>query len=206
MNAAWKVLLIACAIFVTGCAPVTTKYPIGTTAGLIPDTALFGTWKDDVFRTDFGLNIHIVPAGEGASTAFWAELPDSPDKKGSFKVYQLTTTTLGRNHFLNATEVTPEAKDARPPSGSRPYFYTLRNNGRTLKLYRMNQDKVVAAIKSGAIAGTYETQTWRYDDGTTNISYDKVQITAEPAELDAFMAKPEALGLFDIYMKLWKVE
>ena len=44
MKRIYAALAIAATLLVAGCLPVTSKTPVGTTAGLGADQALYGTW------------------------------------------------------------------------------------------------------------------------------------------------------------------
>jgi hypothetical protein len=202
----WKALALTCAILAAGCVVPTSKYPVGTTTGLTRDTALLGTWKDDVFRVDFGEDIHVVPVGDGVMTAFSSRLPDKPDEAGELSIYQFTTATLGANHFINARELKLEGDERKQLTQWTPLFYTVRNDGRSLKLYYLNQEKTIKAIESGTLKGHIEKHKTTNSEGKTEDIIDSIEITSEPVELDAFMATPQAVELFTLYRRFKKIE
>jgi hypothetical protein len=178
-----------------GCLPVTSKTPVGTTAGLGTDPALYGTWKgqsSDAKDKD-DATFHFMKAKDGSVTALIVLAKGSDDD--GWTVFNVRTATLGKNHFINAVETFD--KDA-PADGSLknaniPLLYTI--NSRTLTLYLIDEDKAKEAVQRGAIKGTVEP-------GQSG----DVQITADAAELDAFMAKPEAAKLFKVFIVLRKAE
>jgi hypothetical protein len=188
-------LAIACTLLLAGCLPVTSKTPVGTTAGLGTDEALYGTWKfhnSDAKDKNDGY-FHFMKAKDGSITAIMVLAKGSDDD--GWTVFNVRTATLGKNHYINAVETFD--KDA-PADGSLknaniPLLYTIK--GRTLTLYLIDEDKAKEAVQSGAIKGTVEP-------GQSG----DVTITADAAELDAFMAKPEAANLFKEPMVLKKVE
>ncbi|HUO97295.1 MAG TPA: hypothetical protein VMU01_01420 [Rhizomicrobium sp.] len=186
---------VACALMLAGCLPVTSKSPVGTTAGLGADGALFGTWKGhsaDSDNKDDGY-FHFMKAKDGSLTVAVVMAKGSDDD--GWTIFNAHTAALGPNRYLNAVETFD--KDA-PAEGdlknaSIPLLYVVK--GRTLTLYLIDEDKAKEAVKAGKIKGEVEPG----DMGD-------VVITAEPAELDAFMARPEAKDLFKVMMVLRKVD
>ena len=143
---------------------------------------------------------------EHLSSTSPAEEPRDDSQSGTVSVYRVTTATLGKNHFMNAVELKLDAPDKQQPPGFTPVFYTLRDDGRSLTIYQIDRDRAVAAVRSGAIAGSIEQHEVKDDSGKTSEQIDAVRITAEPQALDAFMAKPEAADLFRVYMVFRKAE
>ncbi len=184
----------ACVLLLAGCLPVTSKAPVGSTTGLGADPALFGTWKGhsvDSDNKDDGY-FHFMKAKDGSITVAVVMAKGGSDD--GWSVFNAHTATLGANHYLNAVETFD--KDA-PAEGSLkdaniPLLYTVK--GRTLTLYLLDEDKAKAAVQAGEIAGTVEPG----ENGD-------VVLTAEPAALDAFFAKPEAAKLFKVMMVLKRV-
>jgi hypothetical protein len=195
MKRIYAALAIAATLLVAGCLPVTSKTPVGTTAGLGADPALYGTWKgqsSDAKDKNDGY-FHFMKAKDGSVTAVMVLARGSDDD--GWTVFNVRTATLGKNHFINAVETFD--KDA-PAEGSLknaniPLLYTIK--GKKLTLYLLDEDKVKAAIQAGKIAGTVEPG----ESGD-------VQITADAAALDAFMATPEAAKLFKVFIVLKKAE
>jgi len=189
------VAALACAFLLTACLPVTSKTPVGTTAGLGADTALYGTWKGhspDSENKDDGF-FHFMQAKDGSITA--AVIMARGNSDDGWTIFSARTATLGRNRFINAVETFD--KDA-PAEGDLknaniPLLYVVK--GHTLTLYLLDEDKTKEAVKAGKLKGIIEPG----ENGD-------VQITSEPAELDAFMATPEAAGLFKVMMVLRKVD
>jgi len=188
-------LAIAAALVLAGCLPVTSKTPVGTTAGLGADEALYGTWKgqstDAKDKND--AYFHFMKAKDGSITTAMV-LASGGDDDG-WTVFNVRTAMLGKNHFINAVETFD--KDA-PAEGSLkdtniPLLYTIK--GRTLTLYLIDEDKAKEAVQSGAIKGTVEPG----ESGD-------VQITADAAALDAFFATPEAAKLFKVFIVLKRAE
>ena len=188
-------MAVAAALILAGCLPVTTKTPAGTTAGLKNDAALYGTWKgknpDDKAAPD-GF-FHFMQAKNGGFDIALAMAQGSSDD--GWSAFTATTATLGKNHVLNA--VMTYDKNA-PVEGTLknaniPLLYVVK--GRTLTLYLLDEDKIKAAIKAGKIAGTVGTG----DNG------DAV-ITAGAAELDGFLARPDAAQYFQRMFVLRKVD
>jgi hypothetical protein len=187
--------VLACAFLLTGCLPVTSKTPVGTTAGLGADSSLYGTWKGhspDSENKDDGF-FHFMAAKDGSITIAMILARGSSDD--GWTIFNARTASLGKNRFINAVETFD--KDA-PAEGilknaNIPLLYAVK--GRMLTIYLLDEDKTKEAVKAGKLKGTIEPG----DSGD-------VQITSEPAELDAFMATPEAAGLFKVMMVLRKVD
>lgn len=213
MTIRWKIFALACVILVAGCDTATTKNPVGTTTGLVADKALNGIWKDDMCpiaalfcgQNDMGEYLHIFQSGDSEMTALWVNAPVRSRERGDFTEYRFTTATLGNNHFMNVVEQPTNATE-KPKAGFTPIFYTLRNNGHKLTIYHIDDNKVAKAIESGALTGHIEKHQDKDKDGKPEDVYDSIQITAEPAELDVFMAKPEAADLFIVYRVFKRIE
>lgn len=182
-------------VLVAGCLPVTTKTPVGTTKALGADAALYGTWKghgtDDKDVRD--AYFHFLDGKDGTLRAVVVFARGTSDD--GWSVFQVRTATLGQNRYINAVETFD--KDAPASDGlmdaTIPILYTI--NGRVLTLFLMDEEKAKAAIEKGEIAGTVE-----------NNQFGDVKITAEAEALDAFLAKPEAAGLFKPFLVLKRVE
>jgi hypothetical protein len=195
MKRIYAALAIAATLLLAGCLPVTSKTPVGTTAGLGADQALYGTWKgqsSDAKDKNDG-TFHFMKAKDGSLTAVMVLAKGSDDD--GWTVFNMRTATLGKNHFINAVETFD--KDA-PADGSLknaniPLLYTIKS--RTLTLYLIDEDKAKEAVQRGAIKGTVEPG----DSGD-------VKITADAAALDAFFATPEAVKLFKVFIVLKKAE
>jgi hypothetical protein len=195
MNVIRIAATLACVFLLAGCLPVTSKTPVGTTAGLGADKALIGTWKGhsaDADNKDDGF-FHFMLAKDGSLTIAVILAKGSSDD--GWTVFNARTASLGKNHFINAVETFDKDAPAegRLKSANIPLFYVMK--GRTLTIYLLDEDKAKAAITASKIKGTIEP-------GKSG----DVLITAESGELDAFMAKPEAADLFKVMMVLKKVD
>lgn len=186
---------LLCAVVLAGCLPVTSKTPVGTTARLSADKALIGTWKGhspDSDNKDDGY-FHFMQAKDGSLTV--AVIMAKGTSDDGWSIFNAKTAALGKNKFINAVETFD--KDA-PAEGDMknaniPLLYVVK--GRTLTLYLIDEDKAKAAIQSGKLKGTIE-------QGNSG----DVAITSDAAELDAFMATPQAADLFKVMMVLKRVD
>ena len=131
---------------------------------------------------------------------------EKEDGAGSFQLYEFTVARVGENHFINARKLSLAREHNDQPENWMPLFYTTTHEGRSLKLYYLDQDKIIKAIESGALKGRVEKHQRKNDDGKIEDEIDAITITAEPADLDAFMAKPEAADLFQLYKRYWRIE
>lgn len=194
-NAGRAAVVLVVSLVLAGCLPVTSKTPVGTTAGLGADRALMGTWKgpsllDEKHQDAF---FHFMAAKDGALTAAVILAKGSPDD--GWTIFNVRSATLGANKYLNAVETFD--KDA-PAEGDLknaniPLLYVVK--GRTLTIYLIDEDKAKAAVKAGTLKGTIEAG----DSGD-------VQLTADADELDAFFAKPESAQLFKAMFVLKRVD
>jgi hypothetical protein len=186
-------------VLLAGCLPVTTKTPVGTTAGLGADPALCGMWKavaasDGDIPGKATVYTHFVKPKNGALTALQIFSSTKHDDDG-WETLAVQTSTLGTNHYLNAVW---QSENGMPLTGSDkdaifPLRYTIK--GRTLTLYMLDEEKAKAEIKAGKIAGTIESG----NNGD-------VKITADPKDMDTYFARPEAAKLYKLYMVLKRVE
>ncbi len=195
MNVIRLAAALACAFLLTGCLPVTSTTPVGTTTGLGADASLYGTWKGhspDADNKDDGF-FHFMAAKDGSITIAMIQARGGSDD--GWTIFSARTASLGKNRFINAVETFD--KDA-PAEGTLknaniPLLYAVK--GRTLTIYLMDEDKTKEAVKTGKLKGTIEPG----ENGD-------VVITSDAAELDAFMTTPEAAGLFKALMVLKKVD
>jgi hypothetical protein len=195
MNVIRIAAALACTVLLAGCLPVTSKTPVGTTTGLGADTALMGTWKGHAAEgsnKDDGY-FHFMLAKDGSITA--AVIMAKGGSDDGWTIFNVKTAALGKNKFLNAVETFDKdtAAEGRMKNATIPMLYVLK--GKTLTLYLIDEEKAKAAITAGKLKGTIEP-------GTSG----DVEITSDAAELDAFMATPEAAQMFKALMVLKKVD
>ncbi len=200
----WKILALACTLFIGGCSTATTKYPIGMTTGFPADARLYGTWKNMETQGDEPHNvyIHFLSSDGGAITALVVDT--SGTGHDSWECSRLLTASLGSNNYLNIVEKGFCHGESKTEASRERYLYTIENGVLTIRM--MDADKTIAAIKAGAIAGTYEHHVSKDRDGNVNYEYDTAEITADPAALDAYFATPEAAKLFTEFIMLKRVE
>lgn len=189
---AFRSLTFLCAglsLLLTGCLPVTSKAPVGTTVGQTVAPALIGTWrpvpekgkKDESRPPGY---FHLIADRDGTITALLVSTGDAARKTGEWSRYRVTNATLGGHHYLNVQIVSDNGKPSKDPDANIPVLYRFGQHGR-LTLYLMNEKGAKTAIQSGAIAGT-----------VTEGKYGDVQLTAPPDKLDAFLASDQGAALF----------
>jgi hypothetical protein len=187
--------VLAAAIVLAGCLPVTSKTPVGTTTGLSADPALFGTWKgknpQDKDQRDG--TIHFMQAKEGGFDIVVVLAEGSRDD--GWTAFTASSARLGDHHFLNATMTYDKGipAEGRLKGAVIPLLYV--RSGRTLTLYQIDEAAAKAAIQAGKINGTIAPG----DNGD-------VTITADAAELDRFMARPGAAMLFQPMLVLKRAD
>ena len=172
------------ALTLAACYPPTTTHPIGTSSGLKPDPMLAGLWKGKAASGgEDGAYFHFLQQHDGSITAILVQAGNQPD--GDWNLVTLTTARVGANRIMNARMISSNGKpETDAPAGTIPVLYRITTNGR-LTLYMMDETAVKAAITAGKIKGTIEKG-----------SLGDVAITADPVELDAFMASGDGRALF----------
>jgi hypothetical protein len=175
------------ALFVAACLPVTTKNPVGTTAGFKQDTSVIGVWEvepqNDGTGDKQGFIAFLNAEEEGAMTAIMV----APGKDaGDWSSYNLKLATLGQNRFINAWAVTNNGRPADKDEANADILllYRMSRDGK-LTLYLLDDEKTAAAVKAGKIKGEVQP-------GTTG----DVHITADEKTLDKFFATKEGAALF----------
>ena len=184
-------------LLLTGCLPVTSSSPVGTTAGLAADPALFGSWKvvgvPDQKEAP-PVYLHFLKNKDGKMVALYVGASGKADgKDDGWMAFDCSTAVLGANRYLNATATTGSDEDDGLKGRNIPFLYTLM--GKTLTILWIDDEKAEAAIKAGEIEGKIEGD-----------KFTDVTLTAALPALDAFFAKPEAAKLFNVMMVLKKVK
>jgi hypothetical protein len=186
MKAIRYAVLAAAALIVAACLPVTTKNPVGTTAGFKQDASLVGVWKGEPDKNnpdDKPVYFAFLNANEDGMTAIMLQ----PGKgTGDWGAYNLKLATLGENRFINAWTVLDNGKpaDASEAKADILLLYRLGKDGK-LTVYLLDEEATRAAIRAGRIKG--EVQPGDTGD---------VRLTAEPKVLDAFFATKQGAALF----------
>jgi hypothetical protein len=173
---------VSAALLTCACLPVTTKTPIGSTAGFKPDPALYGVWRDQNREKDNEGFISFLKDGQDGMTAV---LVSPSSDGGDWQVFQVKTATLGGRTFMNAREIQAHGKAADDELAGHDIPVLYRVRGRTLTLILLDEKKTAAAIRAGAITGTI-------DPG----EYGDVHITADAAALDKFIESDAGIALF----------
>ena len=170
------------ALFVAACLPVTTKVPIGSTAGFHADPALLGVWKghgsDDGAKDGI---IVFVKDGDDGMTAILC----GPDGEDGWESFAVRTAKLGTHAYMTAREQVKDGKPVNAEDSLHEIPLAYRIVGGRLELMLMDEKAAAAAIKAGRIKGEVEP------GGTGD-----VHITADAAEQDAFFASNEGASLF----------
>ena len=192
MKALRFALVLGAMLFAAACLPVTSKTPIGTSAGPGTDPALIGTWllrpekgtlgaEEDVpgyfhFLADKDGTMHVLAIATGKD----AKTP------GEWSVFAASAVHLGGHDYLNARALLDNGKPAtgNDAENTIPLLYRFKEDG-SLVIALLDEDKTKAAIEAGKIEGTVE-------DGP----FGDVTLTASPEKLDAFFATDEGAALF----------
>lgn len=167
----------------TGCLPVTTSSPIGTTVATNADPQLTGLWKGKLGTSPGVAYVAFYPPRDGARRIVLLA-PPTHDGEGGWMVFEARAATLGGNAFLDAREIEEDGKAPDPRLAHFPALYKVRGDG-SLVLYLIDENAARTAIEKGAIAGKVEPG-----------EFGDVIITADPATLDRFFASGAGRALF----------
>jgi hypothetical protein len=205
MKRLYAALAIAAALLLAGCLPVTSKTPVGTTAGLGADEALYGTWighsedqpdKDKDRKEKSVLYLHFLKGKDASATSVLWVTTGSGKNDNGWMSFTINTAKVGANRYMNALWISEDGKPVENESKNAviPLLYKFGSHHK-LTLYLLDEDKVKEAIKAGKIAGTVEPG-----------NFGDVKITADAPVLDAFFATPEAAKLFKVFVVLRRAE
>ena len=185
---------LGAALLAAACLPVTSKTPVGTTAGLGADPALIGTWKvipekkKDAAADDGPGFIHFILAKDGTMTALTVSTGragDAAKTHGEWSVFAASAAQLGQNRFLNVRETSENGEPSKDEdAGNIPVLYRFGRGGK-LTLYLIDEKAAKDAIAAGKIEGKVEAG-----------DYGDVALTAPADKLDAFFASKDGAALF----------
>jgi len=171
--------LVAAALLIA-CRPVVTTSPIGTTVGTGADPRLIGSWVDIESAKEPPFIFTLQKDG-----SIKADFCADQTPRGCERVFfRVQTARLGAWRYIDAVQIGPTADWATQRHF--PVLYNIDPQGELSLYLMMNIHAAAEAVKSGKIAGTVQTP----EDGPD------VTITGAPAALDAFLATPQARGLF----------
>ncbi len=178
---------LALALLVSACLPVSTKAPLGTTAGIKPDSALIGLWRGQNSDNEEAGYIGFIKNDDDTMTAVLVD-PGKSGNSGEWETFSLKVTTLGGKHYMTAREtfVKDKAVAENATDGLGNIILLYRIEGKTLKLFFADEKRTAALIKMGKLHGTVSDDTSSPD----------ITLTSDSAELDKFFASPAAESLF----------
>jgi len=185
MRALRWMAIAATALALAACLPVTTRTPVGTTAGLGADPDLIGTWKGRSAADKTVMYFHFLRAKNGGIDLVLVG-PTTKKDEGGWMVLHLDTASLGAAKFINARALYNGGKPAEGAMAehSFPVLYGFGAKGE-LTISQIDEDAAKAAVKAGKIAGTI-------GEGESG----DVMLTADAKTLDAFFQTPDGLALF----------
>ena len=97
-------LAVAGALLLAGCLPVTSKTPVGTTAGLGADEALYGTWiGHSQDEKEKGLAyFHFLKGKDNEAGTISALMVTPGDTDDDWMSFTVRTAKLGAHNYMNA--------------------------------------------------------------------------------------------------------
>jgi hypothetical protein len=188
----WRFALLAlAALSLSAC--VSVKEPVGTTVGFANDPALEGLWVGKADKDKPDTYVHILATDDKSFTVVGVTERQGDDKAG-WGTMTVTTVLLGGHHYANLRDTSENGEAADANEGVIPLLYTV--SGDTLSLSMFDPEKVEDAIAAHRVEGTVEKGN----------RTDTIAITADAAHLDAWLAKPDAAGMFKPAMVLRRVK
>jgi hypothetical protein len=175
-------IVFAALLATAACLPVTSKFPIGTTASYKADPLLTGLWKGKSDKSSDWFAFFPQPNG---STKVVMLEPSKLGDKGGWIVFDVHTAALGSDRYMDASEIEEDGKPPGQKLEHMPVLYRFGADG-SLALTLMDEDAAKSAIKAGRIAG--QVGPGQFGD---------VVLTAPPAALDAFLQTSAGHALFD---------
>jgi hypothetical protein len=173
------------ALLIAACLPVTTKNPVGQTAGFKADPALIGLWKgrgEDPDSQESYFAFVRDETGDGMTAILVTPGKDADD----WGTFDLKLASLGANRYMNVHQGQKNGKpdDDELSKENILLRYAIGKDGK-LTLSLLDDEATAAAVTARKIAGTVEQG-----------SMHDVHITAEPAQQDAYFATKESAALF----------
>lgn len=178
------------ALALAACWPVSIN-PIKGTATTTADPRIAGGWSgrfgdpDEGDETTF---IHFLVKDDGGFTALTLKHGDKEDS--GWAAYTITTSEVAKTNYMNVRVVSSDGK-IEDTNFSR--FFTFARyevSDTTLDIFVIDEDKLIAAIDAGKLKGEVERREFTKD----------VKITAESAEIDAFLAASDPKSLFSEHL------
>src|SRR5215469_7473178 len=170
-------------LVLTGCLPVTTSSPLGTTVAPTLDPRLTGMWTGKLGASTDAAYVTFYPAHAGVRKIV-VLAPPTADDEGGWMVFEARGATLGGNTYLDAREIEDDGKAPDARLAHVPILYKVSRED-FLVLYLVDEKAARTAIGKGAIAGTIEPG-----------EFGDVTIRAAPAALDGFFAGAAGRALF----------
>lgn len=175
------------ALALTACWPVSVN-PIKGTAATTADPRLTGAWSGRFGDPDEGSEatyIHFLVKDDGGFTALTLKHGDKEDS--GWADYTVTTSEVAKTNYMNVRVVSSDGK-IEDTNFSR--FFTFARyevTDTTLDIFVVDEDKLIDA---GKLKGEVERREFTKD----------VKITAESAEIDAFLAASDPKSLFSEHL------
>ena len=190
-------MVILLLVVVAGCEPpVLVDHPLSDEKTARIDDELIGYWKQ--VDLDDEADTHPVPMAIGRSKTHprlhegvHTELADD----GQVTVHRLRIPTTTQEVDVSRTPlrlITVAARDLNPDEREAKGYLVVRYEiqaGQRLKIFMMNSLAIAQAIESNKLAGVAKRTKPPADGSKPKTKYEEIRITANPAELRAFLKK-----------------
>lgn len=178
------VLSVWLALMVAGCVP-TAENPI-VTDGPKTDKDIVGTWHG---TTDDGasLYMHVLKRNDDQLGVILVISNDEADARDEWAAFRIVTAQVGEQRYMSALW---DLNDGEPVKGREVGYHLLRYSlepDGSLAIVQVNEEKLVAAVRDGLIAGKIENTDWN----------EEVRVTASSQELVAYLKTINPDDLFD---------
>lgn len=190
-RAATAGLFAVLALALTACWPISVN-PIKGTGATLADPKLAGVWEgrfgDPDEKGDGTTFIHFLPKadeGYGALT-----IKHGADSESGWASYAITTAEVKGTSYMNVRLLSSDDKAGDPTFAQFFTFVRYEVSDTTLDIFTIDEAKVIAAIEGGKLKGEVEKRQFTTD----------VKITAESAEIDAFLAASDPKTLFSEHL------
>lgn len=180
-----RVAALLTALLIAACVP-TSESPILAKKGE-SDAALIGSWSGTM-ADGLPVYMHYLMDKEGGITALLVTGAQKPKEEGGWAVFRLVSAEVRGTRYLSALW---DLNDGKPVEGREKGYHLMRYafgpGEKTLRLFGVNEEKLMAAVKAGKVEGRIEGKDMSAE----------VRLTASSERLATFLKRSDPADLFD---------
>jgi hypothetical protein len=176
--------LVLMGLLLAACVP-TSENPILSKAGA-SGADLIGSWRGKM-QDGAAVHMHFLKTKAGGITALLVTTEGEKGKDDDgWAAFSIVTAKVKGTRYISALWL---FDDGKPVEGREKGYHLMRYvlDGERLQLYGVNEDKLIAAVKSGKVEGKIE------GEGTAA----EVRLTASSHKLARFLRRADPADLFD---------